>query len=178
VSFLRALSGCAAPDIAPKKIEQRVWPAMPDQPRFAFEATLQTQANIIPEPEDQRLQRMISGVAPNTRSGKLIGKPSGIAVRDGRIYVAEPGVKAVTVLDAARGKMFRFGLRPPNTLERPQALALDDEGMAPPTLLALQSALTARLSTSSIEAISPTKTTRSLHSIPTVRKNSGSARAA
>jgi DNA-binding beta-propeller fold protein YncE len=124
-----ALSGCAGPDIGPKKIEQRVWPAMPDQPRFAFEATLQTQANIIPEPEDQRLQRMITGMAPNTRAGKLIGKPSGIAVRKGRIYVAEPGMKTVTVLDAARGKMFRFGLRPPNTLERPQALALDEEGL-------------------------------------------------
>jgi len=63
------------------------------------------------------------------RSDKvIIGKPSGIAVREGRVYVAEPIVKAVTVLDASRGKLYRFGLRAPNTLERPQALALDDGG--------------------------------------------------
>lgn len=123
------LTGCAGPEIAPKKLEQLVWPAMPDQPRFAFEATLQSQSNIVPESKDSRLQRMVTGVAPDAGSGKIIGKPSGIAVRDGRIYVAEPGVKAVSVLDAARGKLYRFGQRAPHTLQRPQAIALDDEGL-------------------------------------------------
>ena len=102
-----------------------VWPSAPDQARFAFEATLRTEANIVPEVQDQKLQRMFSGVARNDKV--VIGKPSGIVAREGRIYVAEPSVKAVTVLDAARGKIFRFGLRAPNALERPQAIALDAE---------------------------------------------------
>ena len=122
------LAGCAAPvaDL-PKKKQQLLWPSPPDQPRFAFEATLRTQANIVAESEDQRLQRTFTGVE---RSDKvIIGKPSGIAAREGRVYVAEPIVKAVTVLDGARGKLFRFGLRAPNTLERPQAIALDAGGL-------------------------------------------------
>lgn len=122
------LAGCAAPvaDV-PQKKQQLLWPAMPDQPRFAFEATLRTEANIIAESEDQRLQRMFTGVE---RSDKvIIGKPSGIVAREGRIYLAEPAVKAITVLDASRKKIFRFGLRAPNTLERPQAIAIDGDGL-------------------------------------------------
>ena len=121
------LAGCAAPvtDL-PQRKQQLQWPSLPDQPRFAFEATLRTVANIVGESEDQRLQRIFTGVQ---RSDKvIIGKPSGIVVREGRVYVAEPIVKAVTVLDAARSKFFRIGLRPPNTLERPQAIALDGDG--------------------------------------------------
>ena len=120
------LWGCVGPSVdAPRKREQLWWPAPPDQPRFVFEAILRSEANIVSETEDQRWRRQMTGT---TRSDQpILGKPSGIAVREGRVYVAEPAVKAVTVLDAVRGKLFRFGLRPPNTLERPQALAIDDE---------------------------------------------------
>lgn len=122
-----ALSGCAGPvaDL-PQKKQQLLWPSLPDQPRFAFQATLRTEASIVPEAQDQRLQRMLTGVERS--DGVIIGKPSGIVAREGRIYVAEPAVKAVTVLDASRKKLFRFGLREPNTLARPQAIALDDHG--------------------------------------------------
>ncbi|MDP2369628.1 hypothetical protein [Rhodoferax sp.] len=103
-----------------------MWPAPPDQPRFAFEAILRSEASVVPETEDQKLQRRLTGATRN--DGVIIGKPSGIAVREGRVYVAEPAVKAITVLDASRKKLYRFGLRPPNTLERPQAIALDGHG--------------------------------------------------
>ena len=122
-----ALAGCAGPAAdLPKKKQQLLWPSLPDQPRFAFQTTLRTEASIVPETEDQRLQRRFTGVERS--DGVIIGKPSGIAVREGRIYVAEPAVKAVTVLDASRKKLYRFGLRAPNTLERPQAIALDNHG--------------------------------------------------
>jgi DNA-binding beta-propeller fold protein YncE len=122
------LIGCAGPEVEHSKKEQLVWPAKPDQPRFAFEAALQSEANIVPESENEQLRRMLTG-APPGRAGRIIGKPSGIVAREGRIYVAEPSVKAISVLDAVRGKVFRFGQREPNTLQRPQAIALDDEGL-------------------------------------------------
>lgn len=122
------LWGCAGPTVdASRNREQLLWPAPPDQPRFAFEATLRSEANIVPETADQRLRRQLTGAARSDQP--ILGKPSGIVAREGRVYVAEPAVKAVTVLDAVRGKLFRFGLRAPNTLERPQALALDGEGL-------------------------------------------------
>lgn len=129
VAFIAAtLAGCAGPTVAPeKKAQQLVWPPAPDQPRFAFDAVLGTEASIVAESKDMALQRMMTGVERSNRP--IIDKPTGIAVREGRVYVTEPAVKAVTVMDAARGKVFRFGLRPPNTLERPQAIALDAGGL-------------------------------------------------
>ena len=122
------LLSCAGPAVeVPRKADQLLWPALPDQPRFVFEAILRSEANIVPESEDQQLRRRLTGATRNDQP--VLSKPSGIVVREGRVYVAEPAVKAVTVLDAARGKLFRFGLRAPNTLERPQALALDSEGL-------------------------------------------------
>jgi DNA-binding beta-propeller fold protein YncE len=124
---IASLQGCAGPkpDVQ-KKSSQMVWPTWPDQPRFAFQTVLGTEASIVPENPDQRLQRMLTGVTPEERKERIvIGKPSGIAVREGRVYVTDPAVKAVTVLDASRKKIYRFGLRAPNTLERPQSVALD-----------------------------------------------------
>lgn len=122
------LLGCAGPasDGSGKKA-QLLWPAPPERPRYAFEATLRTEGNIVRETEQEALKQALMG-APK-RDEVIIGKPSAIVAREGRVYVAEPSVKAITVLDAARGKLFRFGLRAPNRLERPQALALDDDGL-------------------------------------------------
>lgn len=121
------LQGCTGPKTdLQKKSSQLVWPKWPDQPRFAFQTVLGTEASIVAESSDQRLQRMLTGITPQERGERLvINKPSGIAVREGRVYVTDPAVKAVTVLDASRKKIYRFGLRPPNTLERPQSVALD-----------------------------------------------------
>lgn len=126
VCMVGVVTGCASPtvDTEPKKLH--VWPTWPDQPRFEHEAMLGTEVSIIPESRDMRLQRTLTGAERTNRA--VINKPSAIAVRDGRVYVAEPTVKAITVLDATRGKIFRFGVRPPNTLERPQSLAIDKVG--------------------------------------------------
>lgn len=104
-----------------------LWPMPPDLPRFEFETVLQSAADIAPDTDDARWQRMIQGQA-NTSDALVINKPSAIVSRGGRVYVAEPGARAVTVFDAGRKRLFRFGLREPNVLKRPQALALDDAG--------------------------------------------------
>ncbi len=104
-----------------------LWPAPPDQPRFAFEVTLRTESNIVRETEQQALQNKWMGTT--RRDSVIIGKPSAIVVREGRVYVAEPMAKAITVMDGAQGKLFRFGLRPPNSLDHPQALAMDASGL-------------------------------------------------
>lgn len=125
---LIALFGCAGPAVeSPQKKKQLMWPAAPEQPRFAFEATLRTESSLIPETEEMRRQQLFTGLSRN--DPVIIGKPSGIAVREGRVYLAEPAVKAVSVLDAVRKKIYRFGQRAPNSLERPQSLALDAEGL-------------------------------------------------
>lgn len=127
-----ALAGCAGvkseKDGAKPKKDQILWPALPEQPRFKFVGILRAATDIVQESEDQAFRRQLTGQA-EVSERPVINKPSGIAVRSGLVYVAEPSAKAVTVFDMQRRKLFRFGVREPNSLHRPQAIAVDREGM-------------------------------------------------
>lgn len=104
----------------------RVWPQPPDPPRFEFEAVLRSAADISIVSDEERWQRALRGLAGEVSDAPVISRPTAIASRHGRVYAAEPAVKAITVFDVPRRKIFRFGLREPNLLKRPQALAIDD----------------------------------------------------
>lgn len=128
---LVASGGCAPPKkatTAPKAAEPVVlWPQPPDQPRFEYETILQSAADITIVSEADRWQRALRGLAGDISDAPVISRPTAIASRRGRIYVAEPSVKAITVFDIQRGKIFRFGQRDPNVVKRPQALAVNDK---------------------------------------------------
>jgi len=110
------------------KPDKVLWPALPDQPRFRFAGILRAASDFVQESDNVQLMRKLTGqAASNDRP--VISKPTGIAVRSGLVYVAEPAAKAVTVFDLARRKLFRFGTREPNDLKRPQAIAVDREGL-------------------------------------------------
>lgn len=131
VLALAGVLGACAP-VSPKAQkgaapQRLLWPAPPDQPRFEFETVLQSAGDIAPESDSERWQRTLQG-RNAANDAPVINKPTAIASRDGRTYVAEPAVKAITVFDASRRKLFRFGLREPNDLKRPQALAIDAGG--------------------------------------------------
>ena len=129
--LMLGLAACAPVNTKSQKVAKTphtlLWPMPPDLPRFEFETVLQSVADIAPATDDDRWKRMIQG-RPDTSDALVIDKPSAIVSRGGRVYVAEPGARAITVFDAARKRLFRFGLREPNVLKRPQALALDDAG--------------------------------------------------
>lgn len=86
---------------------------------------LQSATDITVESDAERWQRSIQGGRSATGwcSTSPRRSPAGQAA-----YVAEPSARAITVFDASRKRLFRFGPREPNVLKRPQALALDDEG--------------------------------------------------
>jgi DNA-binding beta-propeller fold protein YncE len=111
--------------------EQLLWPSPPDQPRFRFEGILRSAADLQQPSEKDLLDRLKSATTVKNDASRdpVIFKPSGIAVRNGLVYVAEPAARAVTVFDIPRRKLFRFGLREPNTLKYPQAIALDAAGL-------------------------------------------------
>ena len=129
---LIGVHGCAMleTDIPKEKSKkyQLIWPAPPDQPRFKFEGILRSAADILPKTLDFDLKQEVTGKVVISDK-PVINKPSGIAVRNGLVYVAEPTIKAITVFDLSRRKLFRFGLREPNALKLPQAIALDAAGL-------------------------------------------------
>lgn len=129
--FLIALCACAPVATKTQKIaaapQNLLWPPPPDLPRFEFETVLQSASDITVESSSERWKRSIQGIR-ELSDAPVLDKPSAIVSRGGRVYVAEPTARAITVFDASSKKLFRFGLREPNVLKHPQALALDDEG--------------------------------------------------
>lgn len=123
------LASCAAPPPASQGEEDKgdfLWPMPPDQPRFAYETALRTVADVERETEQDRMRRAITG----TRRAEIpvFEKPSAVVAREGRIYVAETVRRSIVVFDVPRRRVFQFGLRPPATLSKPTALALDRAG--------------------------------------------------
>ncbi len=100
-----------------------IWPQPPDQPRFAYEVTLRSAADILAESEEDHTRRQLTGETVSTKPE--FNKPAAIVAQNGRIYVADIGSSTILVFDVPRRKLFRFGTRQPGTLQKPSGLALD-----------------------------------------------------
>lgn len=135
VALLLNVTSCAITTTEPAtdsvQKQQLLWPSPPDQPRFRYEGILRSAADLQQPSEEDLLDRLKSAttVKNDASQDPVIFKPSGIAVRNGLVYVAEPAARAITVFDIPRRKLFRFGLRPPNTLNKPQSISIDAAGL-------------------------------------------------
>ncbi|MCR4304015.1 MAG: hypothetical protein NUV63_07300 [Gallionella sp.] len=124
-SFILLLAACTTVTHQEEKVSIPFWPLPPDQPRFIYEATLRSFADIIAETSESRLFQMVTGSTVSTEP--VLNKPAAIVARKGRIYIADTGTHTIVVFDIPRRKVFRFGVREPNDLKKPSGLALDDE---------------------------------------------------
>lgn len=120
------LASCTAPQQPkPERADEgdRLWPMPPELPRFAYETSLRSTADVLQDDAEQRLRRNLTGLRrPDDR---LLEKPSSVAASDGRIYVADSVRRSIVVFDVPRRRVFQFGLRTPGTLSKPTAIALD-----------------------------------------------------
>ncbi len=127
VAGLAVLSACGtAPDKPSDEARKPLyWPGEPDPPRYVFEATLRSVADITVDTEADRFRRLATGAgAPTT---PVLDKPSAIAAHKGRIYVGDTVKRSVVVFDVPRRKVFEFGLRSPGRLAKPISLAVDEQ---------------------------------------------------
>lgn len=124
------LASCAVAPPAAKTDDEgdRLWPMPPDLPRFAYETSLRSLADLQEVSEESRMRHLLSGTKPNET--RVLEKPSMLAARDGRIYVADSVRRCIVVFDAPRRKVFQFGLRAPATLAKPTAISLDRNSRA------------------------------------------------
>lgn len=121
------LAGCAGgPSADGAKDDdpgQQLWPLPPELPRFAYETTLRSLADIQRDDPDSRLRRSLTGERLPT--DRLLDKPAAVIARGGRIYVSDTVRRSIVVFDVPRGKVFGIGGRKPGTLAKPISLALD-----------------------------------------------------
>lgn len=101
------------------------WPALPEQPRFVYEAVLRDSESVKRSGEQSSLRQLISGEAA-IKSG--FQKPLGVAARGGRIYVSDTEGRKIVVFDVPRRRVFALGQRLEGELRKPAGIAVDRRG--------------------------------------------------
>lgn len=128
VLIAAAVAACAP--LPEKPVEQAagkplVFPAPPDEPRFVYERTLYSSADVVPDESESRLRRLMTG---ETRGGVGLAKPYAIAVHQGRIFLSDSVERFIKVFDVPQGRFFRIGDDDPGRLVKPLGLDVDRNG--------------------------------------------------
>lgn len=129
VALVVALLGaCASPpppgDVNPPR--ELAFPAPPEEPRFIFERTIRSSADIIPVEQAGELRRLVTG---EESRGEALSKPYAIAASRGRLYVSDTVARFVRVFDVPQGKHFTIGDEDgPGQLTKPIGLDVDAAG--------------------------------------------------
>ncbi len=101
------LAGCASPP--PEEVKPQrdlAFPPAPDEPRFIFERTIRSSADILPDERASELRRLVTG--EQTR-GEPLSKPYAVAATRGRIFISDTVTRFVHLYDVPLGKQFRIG---------------------------------------------------------------------
>jgi DNA-binding beta-propeller fold protein YncE len=127
-----ALGGCA---MSVKKVEKEkhpddlTFPPPPDEPRFYFERSIHSSADVKEDTGADKLERALSG---GRRFGTGMSKPYSVAVQHGRVYVGDTVNHSVHVFDIPGHNYFKIGEEEDENgngkLALPLGLDLDKQG--------------------------------------------------
>lgn len=122
--IVSVFSGCASTgEKAELKIP--VFPSPPDPARIHFQQSLVSSADVEIEDRDSAFKRMITG---QDRSGIGMGKPFGVAVHQGRVFVSDTVKRMVVAFDKPQNKFIQIGTKQPGELFKPMGLDVDNQG--------------------------------------------------
>jgi len=119
------LAGCASVSTETRKVEIPVFPSPPDEPRFYYERTLYSSADVVKEDKNDSLRRALTG---EQRTGEFLGKPYGVAVFHGKVYVSDTLNRNVAVFDIPGQRYFKMGEGDFGSLVMPIGLDVDGQG--------------------------------------------------
>lgn len=119
------LQGCAEAPRAASAQRLPVFPPPPEVPRFHYERSIYSSADVLPDDRDGALRRLVTG---EVRSGEGMAKPYGLAVRQGRLYVGDTVNRHVALFDLAGQRYKRIGIDDPGGLRMPFGIDIDDAG--------------------------------------------------
>lgn len=120
------IAGCAVvPSEAPRTLDIPVFPPPPDEARFIFERSIYSSADVAREDKNADLKRMLTG---EQRRGEGLGKPYGVAVYQGRVYVSDSSLHSVMVFDIPGQRFFKVGDDDVGKLGSPIGLDVDGVG--------------------------------------------------
>lgn len=119
------LTACAATPPAGPPMEKPVFPPPPDVPRFFYERSLVSSADVEIESDESAFKRLITGAV---RSGIGMGKPFAVTVHQGRVFVSDTLKRLVHVFDVREGRFFEIGTSSPGELVKPMGIDVDLNG--------------------------------------------------
>lgn len=127
VALAFAIAACAPIEEKPQESQRKVfvYPEPPDDPRFFYERTLYTEADVVAQDESESLVRQLTGQA---RGGGRLNKPYAVAAGFGRIYVSDTAARVVHVFDAANRRYSQIGESESGSLAKPMGVELDAGG--------------------------------------------------
>jgi len=102
-----------------------VFPGPPDEPRFVYERTFFSSADVENDSKDEAFRRLVTGAQ---RTGQFLTKPYAVAAHRGRIFVSDSAERNVKVFDVPQGKFFTIGENEPGQLVKPLGLDVDKAG--------------------------------------------------
>ena len=127
VAMTVIFGACAPVQTTPEKKSeiQVVFPLPPDEPRFHYERSIYTSADVVPEKSDDSLRRMVTG---ERRTGEGLAKPYAVAVHQGRIFLSDSVERFIKVFDVPGGRHFKIGVDEPGRLTKPLGIDVDAKG--------------------------------------------------
>jgi len=118
------LVGCATTEKG-EPLELPVFPSPPDEPRFIYERSFFGNTNVEIESEESVFERVITGA---TRTGTGMGKPFGVTVHQGRVFVSDTVKRQVFAFDVPAALFIEIGTKSPGELSKPMGLDVDLQG--------------------------------------------------
>ncbi len=118
------LTGCAGEDIKREK-PVFAYPSPPEKVRFYFERSIRSSFDVKDITASDKLRAFATGTM-GTAEG--LGKPWGVAVFQGRVYVTDTLKRAVLMFDVPGKKFKSFGKEGPGALRKPIGIAASPTG--------------------------------------------------
>ncbi len=124
IFILLLVAGCAGEDIK-QETPVFAYPSPPDTVRFYYERTIRNSFDVKEISAGDRLRAFATGTMGNATG---LGKPWGIAVYQGRIYLTDTLKRAVMMFDVP-GKEFKtIGTEGPGALRKPIGIDVGSNG--------------------------------------------------
>ena len=126
-----ALGGCMMGAPASKDAEKQrtenipVFPSPPDEPRFYFERSIFSSADVKKDTPADRFRRSLTG---ELVTGEGLAKPYSVAVHRGRIFVGDTVRRIVLVFDIPEQRYFTIGEGETGGLAMPLGMDVDKHG--------------------------------------------------
>ncbi|OFZ66652.1 MAG: 6-bladed beta-propeller [Betaproteobacteria bacterium RBG_16_56_24] len=102
-----------------------VFPLPPDEPRFYFERTIFSSADVRPDTASDKFRRALTG---EQITGDGLAKPYSVAVHHGRVFVGDTVRRTVMVFDIPEQRFFTIGEEDPGGLVMPLGMDVDKQG--------------------------------------------------